>query len=67
MDLCWTRVLRDGFTNIPIYNKKSINVVEMSVSGSKKVKQLEDGIKELERSIGQKQFYIGYMERKIEV
>jgi transposase len=49
------------------YNKKSIKVVEMNESSSKKVKDLEDRIKQLERSVGQKQVYIDYMEKMMEI
>lgn len=50
-----------------IYNKKSIKVVEMSQSSSKKLKDLENRIKELERAVGQKQLTIDYLEKMIEL
>jgi transposase-like protein len=49
------------------YNKKSIKVVEMTESSNKKLKQLETRINELERSVGQKQLYIDYMEKMMEI
>jgi transposase-like protein len=49
------------------YNKRSIKIVEMADSGTRKVKELEDRIKELERIIGQKQLNIDYLETMIEL
>ena len=50
-----------------IYNKKSIKVVEMSESGVKKLKELEQRLKELEQIVGQKQLKIDYLEKMIEL
>ena len=49
-----------------IYNKKSIKVVEMNESGVKKLKVLEQRIKELEQIVGQKQLKIDYLEKMID-
>jgi len=50
-----------------VYNKKSVKVVEMVDSGTKKLKDLECRIKELERVIGQKQLTIDYLEKMIDL
>jgi len=50
-----------------IYNKKKIRVVEMEESSYKKVKDLQDRIKELERVVGQKQLNIEFLEKMIEI
>ena len=50
-----------------VYNKKSVKVVEMAESGTKKLKDLETRIKELERVVGQKQLEIDYLERMIDL
>ena len=49
------------------YNKKSIKVVEMSQSSTKKLKDLEQRIKELEQIVGQKQLKIDYLEKMIDI
>lgn len=49
------------------FNEKSVRVVEMKDSSSKKLKDLEDKVKELERALGQKQLYIDYMEKMIDI
>lgn len=49
------------------YNKKKVRVVEMSESSLKKVKDLHDRIRELERIIGQKQINIDFLEKMIEL
>jgi len=50
-----------------VYNKKSVKVVEMIDSGTKKLKDLETRVKELERVIGQKQLEIDYLEKMIDL
>jgi transposase len=50
-----------------VYNKKSVKVVEMAESGTKKLKDLETRIKELERVVGQKQLEIDYLEKMIDL
>lgn len=49
------------------YNKKKIVVVEMGESNSKKLKDMEQRIKELERNVGQKQIMIEYLEKMIDL
>ncbi len=49
------------------YNKQSIQVVEMKDSQANKMKQMEARIKELERTVGQKQMNIDYLEKMIEL
>jgi transposase len=49
------------------FQKKKIRIIEMSESSTKKVKDLQARIKELERIIGQKQINIDYLEKIIEL
>ncbi|GET22370.1 transposase [Prolixibacter denitrificans] len=49
------------------YNKKSSVIVEMKESSTKKIKELEAKIKELERIVGTKQINIDYLEKMIEI
>ena len=49
------------------YNKKSIQVVELKDSQMDKIKKLEQRIAELERSLGQKQMNIDYLEKMIDI
>ncbi len=49
------------------YNKRGIKVVEMSESSSKKVKDLQKRIRELEQIVGQKQLNIDFLEKMIEI
>lgn len=49
------------------YNKKKVTIVEMSESSTKKLKDMELRIKELERIVGQKQIKIDYLEKMIEL
>lgn len=49
------------------HSVKSTEIVEMKESSTKKLKDLESRIKELERAIGQKQLYIDYLERMMEI
>lgn len=49
------------------YNKKSAKIVEMNHSSSKKIKELEQKLRELERLVGQKQIEIEYLEKMIEI
>jgi hypothetical protein len=39
----------------------------MKNSSTNKIKELENKIKELERAVGQKQLYIDYMEKMMEI
>lgn len=49
------------------YNKRGLKVVEMSESSSKKVKDLQKRIQELEQIVGQKQLNIDFLEKMIEI
>jgi len=49
------------------FNEKGYRIVEMEASTSKKLKEQEIRIRELERSVGQKQLKIDYLEKLIEV
>lgn len=49
------------------YNKKSIQIVEMKDSQTNKITQMEARIKELERTVGQKQMNIDYLEKMIDL
>jgi transposase-like protein len=62
-----TTVLYRWIYKYSMYNKKSIKVVEMSESGVKKLKELEQRLKELEQIVGQKQLKIDYLEKMIEL
>lgn len=48
-------------------NEKSIRIVEMKESSSQKLKDLEAKVEDLERSVGQKQIYIDYLEKMMEI
>ena len=50
-----------------VYNKKSLKIVEEKDSGTRRVKQLQERIKELEQIIGEKQIRIDYLEKMIEI
>lgn len=50
-----------------INNERSVRIVEMKDSSSQKLKELESKVRELERAVGQKQLYIDYMEKMIEI
>jgi len=50
-----------------VYNKKSVKVVEMSESSTRKLKEMELRIRELEQIVGQKQLKIDYLEKMIEL
>lgn len=47
------------------FQKKSIQIVEMSVSNTSKIKTLEAKVKELERAVGVKQMNIDFLEEMI--
>ena len=49
------------------FNDKSARIIEMKESSTKKIKELEDKNKELERAVGQKQLYIDYLEKMTEI
>lgn len=49
------------------FNEPGQRVIEMKISSTQKVKELEDRIRELERSVGQKQIKIDYLEKMIDL
>lgn len=49
------------------FNEKGYRIVEMEDSTSKKLKDQETRIKDLERAVGQKQLKIDYLEKLIEL
>ncbi|KEO73812.1 transposase [Anditalea andensis] len=49
------------------FNEKGYRIVEMEDSTSKKLKDQEIRIRELERAVGQKQLKIDYLEKLIEI
>lgn|SRR5690606_25993252 len=49
------------------FNEKGFRIVEMKESSSKKMKELEARVKELEGTVGRKQIMIDYLEKMIEV
>ena len=49
------------------FNEKGARIVEMKDSSAQKLKALEQKIKELERTVGQKQIMIDYLEMMMEV
>lgn len=50
-----------------IFNEKESRIIEMKESSTKKLKDLEKKVKELERIVGQKQISIDYLEKMIEI
>lgn len=49
------------------FNEKGYRVIEHKMSSSKKIKELEAKIRELEQKVGQKQITIDYLETMMEV
>ncbi len=49
------------------FNDKSSRIVEMKNSQTDRMKELEDKVKHLEQILGQKQLYIEYMEKLMEI
>ena len=49
------------------FNERGIRVVEMKESSTAKIKALEKRIKELERTVGNKQIMIDYLEKMMEI
>jgi transposase-like protein len=47
--------------------KGIVEIIEMKQSSTQKLKDLETRIKELERAVGQKQLYIDYLEKMMEL
>ncbi|TQD38839.1 transposase [Haloflavibacter putidus] len=49
------------------FNEKGFRVIEMKDSSSKKMKELEARVKELESAVGRKQIMIDYLEKMMEI
>ena len=49
------------------FNEKGVRVVEMKESSSKRLKEMEAKIKELEAAVGRKQIKVDYLEKMIEL
>jgi len=49
------------------FNQQGFRVVEMKKSSTSKIKDLEDRIKELERTVGKKQIMIDYLDKMIDI
>lgn len=49
------------------FNEKGYRIVEAKDSSAVKLKEMEERIKELERSIGQKQIKIDFLEKMIDI
>jgi transposase len=64
--IAWS-VLYRWIYRYSVYQKRNITVVEMSDSSTKKLKDLQKKVAELERIVGQKQLNIDYLEKMIEL
>jgi len=49
------------------YNEKNVRIVEMRNSQTNRVKELEEKVRALEQTVGQKQIKIEYLEKMIEL
>ncbi|MGM5470835.1 transposase [Flavobacteriaceae bacterium LMO-SS05] len=49
------------------FNEKGFRIIEMKDSSSKKMKELEARVKELEGTVGRKQIMIDYLEKMMEI
>jgi transposase len=49
------------------FNEQGSRIIEMKRSSTSKIKALEDRVKELERTVGQKQIMIDYLDKMIEI
>lgn len=61
------RTIYNWIYKFSTFNQKGYRIVEMKDSSRKKVKELEQRIKELERAVGQKQIMIDYLEKMMEI
>lgn len=61
------RTLYNWIYKFSTFNEKGYRIVEMKDSSSKKLRELEQKIKELERAVGQKQIMIDYLEKMMEI
>lgn len=61
------RTLYSWIYKYSTFNEKGSRIIEMKESSSKKIKDLEKRIKELERTVGLKQIKIDYLDKMIEI
>lgn len=61
------QVIYSWIHKFSIFNEKGFRIIEMKESTSKKVNELEQKVKELERLVGQKQIKIDYLEKMMEI
>lgn len=61
------RTIYDWIYKYSKFQKQSIRVVEMAISNTQKIKDLELRIKELEQAVGVKQMNIDFLEKMIEI
>lgn len=61
------RTIYDWLYKYSKFQKKSIRIVEMTKSSTKKIKDLEARIKELERTVGVKQMNIDFLEKMMDI
>ena len=61
------RTIYDWLYKFSKFQKKSIRIVEMTESSTKKIKDLETRIKELERAVGVKQMNIDFLEKMMDI
>jgi transposase len=62
-----TTVIYRWIYKFSTFNEKGFRVIEMKDSSDKKVRQLEQKIKELEQIVGRKQIMIDYLEKMMEI
>ena len=49
------------------FNEKGFRIIEMKESSSSRLKTLEQKVKDLERTVGQKQIMIDYLEKMMDI
>lgn len=49
------------------FNAQGVRIIEMKMSSTEKIKELEKKVKELERIVGNKQIMIDFLEKMIEL
>ncbi|ANQ51545.1 transposase [Flammeovirga sp. MY04] len=62
-----TKVIYSWIYKFSKYNKSGIQVVEMKNSQENKLKSQQKKIEELERALGQKQLYLDFLEKVIDL
>lgn len=61
------RTIYDWIYKYSKFQKQSIRVVEMAISSTQKIRDLELRVKELEQAVGVKQMNIDFLEKMIEI